>query len=251
MVNICDIIILLDNDRRVMIALYDWLESVIEKEYCVEKIIKVTEDKSIALMKNNRNSERVLVRKYMGSSAVYKALTKINHINLPIVYEAVSDGDKSLVVEEYIEGLTVEQILETGRYTAAGVEDIIIQLAEALDVLHENNIVHRDIKPENIIVNNEGVVKLIDYNISRIYDNSSDKDTRILGTTGFAAPEQYGIAETDPRADIYAIGILINVMLTGEHPAKKLCEGRWKRIVNKCTRINPNERFNKVKDIIK
>ena len=101
------------------------------------------------------------------------------------------------------------------------------------------------------MITNDGDVKLIDYNIARIKKPEENrKDTRVLGTIGFAAPEQFGIAMSDERTDIYALGILINVMLTGEHPSKKICTGRWKRIVQKCTSINPNDRYRKVEDII-
>ena len=100
------------------------------------------------------------------------------------------------------------------------------------------------------MVSRAGEVKLIDFNISRVFNSMSDRDTTVLGTNGFAAPEQYGIAESDPRTDIYAVGILINVMLTGEHPAKKLCTGKWKNIVNRCTRINPDERYQRIENIL-
>ncbi len=230
--------------------MYNWLKGVFDKEYSIEKVIKRSEDKSVILMKNKENGVSVIVKEYEGSCGVYKKLVNINHENLPMVYEAVANGDKSMVVEEYIEGITVGDVLETGLYTEEGVKVVISQLICALEVLHGNGIVHRDIKPENIIIDSIGTVKLIDFNISRINNNTRDKDTRILGTTGFAAPEQYGISETDHRSDIYALGILINVMLTGEHPAKKLCDGMWGRIVDKCTRINPGDRYNSVREIL-
>lgn len=230
--------------------MYIWLEQMIKSEYTLEKTFKRNRDSEVFLMSNKLNGRKVVVRKYSGNCDVYKCLKGISHNNLPIVYEAVSDGEKSIVLEEYIEGMTVGEVLETGHYTDGGVEEVIRQVVRGLDVLHCNNIVHRDIKPENIMVDKNGVVRLIDYNISRVYELKGDKDTKVLGTAGFAAPEQYGISQTDPRTDIYALGILINVMLTGEHPAKKLCEGRWKRIVNKCTRINPDDRYQNVRDIL-
>ena len=140
--------------------------------------------------------------------------------------------------------------METGLYVSKGVERVILQVCEALLCIHEEGIVHRDIKPENIIITNDGVVKLIDYDIARIDDSAKSSDTTILGTTGYAAPEQYGIAKTDARSDIYSIGILINVMLTGEHPSKKMCSGKWQKIVNKCTRINPDERYQNIRELM-
>ena len=229
--------------------MYLWLEEVLGAEYRVEKTFKREGDMWIALMVNISNGKQVVVRRYIGDCRVYKKMVGIVHTNLPIVYDAVEDGDRCLVIEEYVEGMTVGEVLETGRYTAKGVEKVINQLVGALDVLHSNQIVHRDIKPENIMIRNDGVVKVIDFNISRVFEEKSNRDTRVLGTTGFAAPEQYGFAQTDLRTDIYALGILINVMLTGEHPSKKICSGKWGRIVKKCTQINPDERFQSVREI--
>ena len=75
-------------------------------------------------------------------------------------------------------------------------------------------------------------------------ENSAD--TQILGTTGFAAPEQYGLSQSDVRTDIYALGVLINVMLTGEHPSRNLAKGRMGRIVDRCTHVNPQRRYKNV-----
>ena len=70
---------------------------------------------------------------------------------------------------------------------------------------------------------------LIDFDAARIYQDESESDTQILGTTGFAAPEQYGISQSDERADIYSLGVLLNIMLTGEHPSRGLADGRMGR----------------------
>ena len=67
-----------------------------------------------------------------------------------------------------------------------------------------------------------------------------------LGTTGYAAPEQYGITQTDERADIYSLGVLLNIMLTGKHPSRELASGRLGRIVQKCTMMNPGKRYKSV-----
>ena len=105
--------------------------------------------------------------------------------------------------------------------------------------------VHRDIKPENVILRGSDAV-LIDFDAARLHKPEHETDTQILGTTGFAAPEQYGLSQSDTRTDIYSLGILINVMLTGEHPSKKLAEGRMGRVVERCTRVNPQKRYRNV-----
>ena len=84
------------------------------------------------------------------------------------------------------------------------------------------------------------------FDASRIFKSDTNQDTQILGTTGYAAPEQYGIAQTDERADIYSLGVLLNIMLTGKHPSKELASGRLGRIVQKCTMVNPKKRYKSV-----
>ncbi len=228
-----------------------WIKEVIKNEYHIIKLISKNNNSEIKLIENNSTGKKLVLKELNGDCEAYKKLVNINHKNLPIIYEAISENNNSVILEEYIDGITVGDILETGLYTDEGAYEVIRQLCNALKVLHDNNIIHRDIKPENIMITNDGDVKLIDYNIARIKKPEENrKDTRVLGTIGFAAPEQFGIAMSDERTDIYALGILINVMLTGEHPSKKICTGRWKRIVQKCTSINPNDRYRKVEDII-
>ena len=118
-----------------------------------------------------------------------------------------------------------------------------------LSFLHRINIVHRDIKPENIIITDNATVKLIDFNASRVYKNECTADTVVLGTIGYASPEQFGITQSDARTDIFALGVLLNVMLTGVHPSEQLAKGRAGKIVLKCTQIDPNKRYQSVEEL--
>ena len=72
----------------------------------------------------------------------------------------------------------------------------------------------------------------------------------VLGTTGFAAPEQYGMGQSDNRSDIYSLGVLMNVMLTGQHPSRQIAPGRFGRIIRKCTMTNPAGRYQTVLDLM-
>ena len=149
------------------------------------------------------------------------------------------------MLEEYVQGDTLSEILEGGFLTTAESKQIARQLCSALWVFHSMGMVHRDVKPDNVIIRGKEAV-LIDFDASRIYKSTIQEDTQILGTTGFAAPEQYGLSQSDGRADIYALGVLLNIMLTGEHPSRKLAGGRMGRIVQRCTMVNPAKRYKNI-----
>ena len=149
------------------------------------------------------------------------------------------------VLEEYIQGDSLAYLLEGALFSHAEARKITMQLCNALWVLHKLGAVHRDIKPENVIIRGSEAI-LIDFDASRIFKSDTNQDTQILGTTGYAAPEQYGIAQTDERADIYSLGVLLNIMLTGKHPSKELASGRLGRIVQKCAMVNPEKRYKSV-----
>ena len=149
------------------------------------------------------------------------------------------------MLEEYVQGDTLSEILEGGLLTTAESKQIVRQLCSALWVFHSMGVVHRDVKPDNVIIRGKEAV-LIDFDASRIYKSTIQEDTQILGTTGFAAPEQYGLSQSDGRADIYALGVLLNIMLTGEHPSRKLAGGRMGRIVQRCTMVNPSKRYKNI-----
>ena len=149
------------------------------------------------------------------------------------------------VLEEYIQGDSLAFLLTGAHLTSQEARGITMQLCNALWVLHSLGAVHRDIKPENVIIRGSQAV-LIDFDASRIFKGGISHDTQILGTTGYAAPEQYGITQTDQRADIYSLGVLLNIMLTGKHPSRELASGRLGRIVQKCTMVNPEKRYKNV-----
>ena len=140
--------------------------------------------------------------------------------------------------------------METGRYRYSGAKKVLKSVCNALHILHERNLVHRDVKPENVIITKTGRVVLIDFNASRKISTAS-KDTVIMGTVGYVSPEQLGLSQSDARTDIYATGILLNVMMTGKHPTEKLAHGKVGRIVQKCTSVSPDERYQTVEKLMR
>lgn len=182
------------------------------------------------------------------ASSVYETLCGIRCENLPEIYEVFSLDDGMIVLEEYIEGLTVAQIAETGKYRKRGAVKVLDAICSGLGILHDNGIVHRDIKPENIMVEKTGRVVIIDFNAARRI-SAKKRDTVVMGTVGYASPEQLGIAQSDARTDLYAAGVLLNVMLTGKHPSETVARGRLGKIVRKCTAINPDDRYRSAKQL--
>lgn len=230
--------------------MYQYLEQGLREEYQFVRVLKETDNRRTVVMKHKKLDKKIVVKYFAGNIEVYQNLLKLSHPNLPRVYEAVCDGDSCLILQEYVDGITVSEVLESGLYQPKGMREVVMQVCEAAEYLHEHNIVHRDIKPENIMIEAEGVVKLIDYDAARFYKPEGESDTTTLGTIGYAAPEQFGITQSDYRTDIYSLGVLINVMLTGKHPSKEFCSGRYRNIVKKCTQINPEERYTSVRKLM-
>ena len=219
--------------------------SSIETDYETVKTIKHSERGSVSLLQNKQNGTRFIFRHYRGNGEVYRKLMGISCPNLPQIMETAERDGMVAVLEEYIQGDSLAYLLEGALFSPAEARKITRQLCNALWVLHQLGAVHRDIKPENVMIRDSEAI-LIDFDASRIFKSDTNQDTQILGTTGYAAPEQYGIAQTDERADIYSLGVLLNIMLTGKHPSKELASGRLGRIVQKCTMVNPEKRYKSV-----
>src|SRR5256885_5487411 len=151
-------------------------------------------------------------------------LSKLDHPNLPRVYEHFQNPGYWYVVMDFIEGETLEDYQSKAtnkRLLLSEVLDIGLQLCIVLDYLHSQQppIVFRDLKPANIIRNHTGQLYLIDFGIARYFKPGQAKDTVALGSLGYAAPEQYGKAQTTPRADIYSLGAVLHQCLTARDPS--------------------------------
>ena len=209
------------------------------------RVIKESDRGTVSLIRHNKTGKEMILRQFTGNPEVYRKLLDYTCPNLPDVYEVAQEGDQVLELEEYVQGDTLGSLLRGSLFTQEETRKIVTQVCRALWVLHSIGAVHRDVKPENIILRGSEAV-LIDFDAARLHKPEHQADTQILGTTGFAAPEQYGMSQSGASADIYALGVLINVMLTGKHPSGKLAEGRWGRIVTRCTQVNPAKRYRSV-----
>ncbi len=217
----------------------NWLEQALQTEY---DVVGPVGQKAVRL-RHKELQQDLLEFQGQGDAAVYRRLMRLSHPNIAGILDVYEEQDQITVLEEFIDGTTVSDLLTAGLYTEEGVRSVCSALCDALYALHSIGIIHRDIKPENVMIETGGRVVLIDFDAARIFKNGQSRDTQVLGTAGYAAPEQFGIAQTDERADLYSVGILMNVMLTGCHPSVRLYDGKLRRIIERCTHIDPNRRY--------
>ena len=222
--------------------MYNWMLKTLDEQFQELRLLKSSPRGSVHLLRHRTTGRRVILRRFTGNAEVYAKLLHYTCENLPEIYEVVTQGEENLVLEEFIEGDTLDFLLREALFTPGETRKIVTQVCQALWVLHAQAAVHRDVKPENIILRG-GQAVLIDFDAARFHRPDLCADTQILGTTGFAAPEQYGLSQSDLRTDIYSVGILINVMLTGAHPSRRLAEGKMGRVVERCTHVNPEKRY--------
>lgn len=172
--------------------------------------------------------------------------------HIPHIYELAEDGNTLIVIEEYLPGQSLQEVLDaSGPLPEEQVIELARQLCAIIGQLHsaEPAIIHRDIKPANLILSPDGVLKLLDMNAAKWESTDKTQDTQLIGTTGYAAPEQYGFGVSTVQTDIYSIGVLLNVLLTGMLPAEALAEGALAPIISRCTQLAPEERYASVKEL--
>ena len=154
-------------------------------------------------------------------------LANLSHPNLPHIYDHFTKDERSYLVMDFIEGQTLEDYLEKAKGSPLPLNQVLEwgrQLCDVLDYLHTRQppVVFRDLKPSNVMIKEEGGrIFLIDFGIARIFKPGKSHDTVALGSPGFAAPEQYGKAQSSPRSDIYSLGALLHNLLTGVDPSEQ------------------------------
>ncbi len=224
------------------VTLYESLLEAVTTEYDTLRVLKQSPRGAVSVVRHKKSGTRYVFRRYSGSGEVYRRLLPVLCPHLPQIIEAAEQDGQTAVLEEYVQGDTLAELLMGARLTEREARQVTMQLCQALHVLHSMGAVHRDVKPENVILRGSDAV-LIDFDAARIYKDESESDTQVLGTTGFAAPEQYGIFQSDERADIFSLGVLLNIMLTGKHPSREMAAGKMGRIVRKCTMTAPEQRY--------
>lgn len=232
---------------------------------------------AIKILKLEYNDDSNFIRKFKRESL---AAASISHPNIVSIFdvgsETIDDDVVHYIVMEYIDGKTLKELInEDGKLPEKRALNYALQIAEALKMAHSKHIVHRDIKSQNIMVTKDDRVKVTDFGIARVADNTTVTATNaVMGSVHYFSPEQARGAKVDNRSDIYSMGIVLYEMLTGTLPfdadnpvsvalmqvqtnmprpsdkVKSLSPG-VDDLVLKMTRKDPNKRYKDVYDLIK
>lgn len=211
------------------------------------QIIKQDNDKTISLIEHETTHTKYIQKELnYYDKILYQTLQKIKNPYLPKIFVVQENDNQLTLLEEYIEGNTLDQQI----LSKEDVRNIMHQLCECLNTLHKLNppIIHRDIKPENIIYHNNKVT-LLDFGIARFLDSRKSKDTLILGSVGYAAPEQFGFQQSNPQTDIYALGKLMNYLLNDSLEHQNNIPFDLKQIILKATQLDYKNRYKSVKEM--
>ena len=233
-----------------MSVVYLAMDKHLNKQWAVKEIRK----------KGNGKNDEIVINSLLAEANLMK---KLDHPSLPRIVDIIDNGVTIYVIMDYIEGESLDKILNE---YGAQPEELVInwakQLCDALSYLHSQKppIIYRDMKPANVMLKPEGNIKIIDFGIAREYKEQNLADTTVLGTRGYAPPEQYS-GQTDARSDIFALGMTMHHLLTGIDPRKgdsyapvrqwnpELSEG-IEIIINKCVEPVAENRYQNCEDLL-
>ena len=221
----------------------NFFEKYLGDTYELVETLKESAQDFVAVVYDKRTKKVcVLKQRALNSKPIYQMLKELDEPYIPKIYRLFEFEGKLIVIEEHIDGQTLEEILiyQPDLFDEKFATDILLSVCEGLISIHAKNIVHRDIKPSNIMLTESRGVKLIDFGIARIFKPENRADTELLGTRGYAPPEQFGLfglGQTDSRSDIYSLGVTVKNLLGEDY------RGKLSDILNRCTSPDPLQRF--------
>lgn len=240
--------------------------------YRIEKLIYKGNNSQIYLLRDGINSEHYSLKAIEKTSEInycFEEISKIKHPKIVGIKNYFEGRNYHFVLKPFASGHTLlEQVQKFGIFSEKKALQIALEIIDALNYLHTRNepIVFRDLKPSNIIITPNDEILLIDIESVRKKKKNSDSDTFVVGTKGYASPEQYGYSQSTPKSDIYSLGATLYYLLCGKPPcvqsihALKTENCDWQHsskvlyLIKKCLNFNPDERFESVeemKDFIK
>ena len=215
--------------------------------YC-DPITVLNEEHGVSLVQH-RETKKIYVKKLLSiyNRAVFEYLYEHPIKGTPAIAAFTEENGVLTVLEEYISGTSLSERIATGPLPEYMAIQIMLELCGILKQLHscEPPIIHRDIKPSNIIITAYDHIVLLDFNAAKFYSTVSDSDTVLLGTQGYAAPEQYGFGTSTPMTDLYAAGVLLREMIESIPGAVE----RYRTVIETCTQIDPKNRYQSASDL--
>lgn len=210
--------------------------------------------------KGNGKNDEIVVNSLLAEANMVK---RLDHPALPRIVDIIDNGSTIYIVMDFIEGESLDKILnEYGAQPEDKVIEWAMQICDVLSYLHSQKppIIYRDMKPANLMLKPNGNISIIDFGIAREYKEQNLADTTVLGTKGYAPPEQYS-GQTDPRSDIFALGMTMHHLLTGIDPRNgepyapvrqwnpELSEG-IEAIINKCVEPAAENRYQSCAELL-
>lgn len=213
------------------------------------KTIAVINEPHKIYLVQHQETNKIFIKKILDvyNIHVYEYLFQNPITGIPNIIDYYEDNQQLILIEEYISGCSLQEKIDTKTLSSDDIQPYMMDLCTILKQLHSLNppIIHRDIKPSNLIITNYNRVVLLDFNAAKQFTSASQNDTVLLGTHGYAAPEQYGFGSSTPQTDIYSLGILLKEMLA----ACPVPNNSFSAIIDKCTKINPLERYQSIAEL--
>ena len=211
-------------------------------------IAVINEDHNIFLVQH-QDTGKIYIKKILDvyNLNIYEQLYHHPVLGTPQIIDYCEEDDKLIIIEEYISGYSLKERMSSKSLSVNDILTYMTDLCNILEKLHVMTpaIIHRDIKPSNIIITSYNHAVLLDFNAAKYYSEHSKEDTVLLGTQGYAAPEQYGFGASSPQTDIYSLGIVLKEMVASLSEPGVL----FHPIIDKCIKLNPSERYQNITEL--
>lgn len=147
------------------------------------------------------------------------AAGRLNHPNIVVVYDVGEEGETFFIAMELLKGQSLDKALRSGKkFTVSDIANLLSQVADALDHAHARQVIHRDIKPSNLFQTEDGMVKVTDFGIAKLPLTSLTGEGRMVGSPSYMSPEQVRGDKVDGRTDVFSLGVVMYILLTGKKP---------------------------------
>ena len=219
------------------------------------KIISALNEEHKVYLVQSALSGNIYVQKILDvyNIRVYEYLYRNPVAGIPRIINYYEDSNQLIVIEEYISGTSLQEKIANSDLSVSDIRSYMIILCNILEALHSMTppIIHRDIKPSNIIITSYNYAMLLDFNAAKQFSGQNESDTVLIGTPGYAAPEQYGFGSSSPKTDIYSLGIVLRKMLGSITPVPDIAPilHQLNLIAERCTQMTPAARYQSVAEL--